>query len=270
MSGQTNSDAVRCRDYRLKILEISQKVTALHAGAAFSCLEILDCIYFRLINKDSSGIFYDKFILSKGHGGVALYVILEKLGIIDEETLYNYCQPEGKLGCHPDYGLPGIEASTGSLGHGLALSVGVAYSEKYIRKSDKKVYVLISDGELQEGSTWESLMMAANLKVSNLIIFLDHNGMQSFGHTEETHPAFYPIMEKLKAFNFETYSVDGHNSEEIEKVVLASKGNEPLFILANTTKGKGVSFMESVPVWHYRSPSPAEYEQAKVELSKIS
>ena len=173
------------------------------------------------------------------------------------------------MGCHPDYGLPGIEASRLSGSWFSSFCGSRIFGNVYSKKREKS-YVVISDGELQEGSTWESLMMAANLNVSNLIVILDHNGMQSFGHTKDTHPAFYPILEKLQSFNFESYSVDGHDNEEIEKVVLARKGDRPLFILANTVKGKGVSFMESVPVWHYRSPSPEEFNQAIAELRKIN
>ena len=182
----------RCRGYRKRILDISQKVTALHAGGAFSCTEILDTIYYGLMKKKNEKEFIDEFILSKGHSSILQYLILNDFGFLSKKDIDFYCKPGGKLGCHPDYGVPGIGASTGSLGHGMGISVGIAQSFK-ISKSDQIVYIVISDGELQEGSTWESMMMAANLNLNNIVCILDHNGSQSFGHTKETHPKFYPL-----------------------------------------------------------------------------
>ena len=166
------SSMQRCISFRKKILDISQTVTALHAAGAFSATEIVDCIYFSLFRKDNNNKDIDSFIMSKGHGCMIQYVILNNKGILSDEDLNNYCKPEGRLGCHPDYGTPGIEASTGSLGHGLAIAAGMAYADK-INKIQRNIYVVLSDGELQEGSTWEAMMMAANLNLDNLICFLD-------------------------------------------------------------------------------------------------
>ncbi len=257
----------RCIDYRLKILKISQNVQALHLGGAFSCLEILDTIYFQLMRKRKNS-FLDTFLMSKGHGCMAQYVILNKLKIIKDKDLNEYCTSNGILGCHPDYGNPGIEASTGSLGHGVGLAVGMVHADK-IKKLNRKTFVLISDGELQEGSTWENLMMGANLELNNLIVFLDHNGSQSFGHTKETHPKFYPIKNKIESFNWECIEIkDGHNQSEINKKVKNKIKNnkKPLFVICNTIKGKSVSYMENQPIWHYRSPTPEEYLLAKKEI----
>tara|TARA_B100001248_G_C27215765_1_gene377965 strand:- start:117 stop:743 length:627 start_codon:yes stop_codon:yes gene_type:complete len=206
--------------------------------------------------------------MSKGHGCMIQYVILNNKGILSDEDLNNYCKPEGRLGCHPDYGTPGIEASTGSLGHGLAIAAGMAYADK-INNIDRKIYVVLSDGELQEGSTWEAMMMAANLNLDNLICFLDHNGSQSFGHTKETHPKFYPIKEKLQAFGFDTNVVNGHDVEEIYNATLNRNKQKPFMLVCDTIKGKGVSFMENKPIWHYRSPTPEEYNVAINELVEI-
>ncbi len=255
----------RCRGYRKRILDISQKVTALHAGGAFSCTEILDTIYYGLMKKKNEKEFIDEFILSKGHSSILQYLILNDFGFLSKKDIDFYCKPGGKLGCHPDYGVPGIGASTGSLGHGMGISVGIAQSFK-ISKSDQIVYTVISDGELQEGSTWESMMMAANLNLNNIVCVLDHNGSQSFGHTKETHPKFYPIKEKIESFNWQCFEVDGHSQKEICNVFENKLKNMPLFIIANTTKGKGVSFMENKPIWHYRSPSKEEYKTALKEL----
>ncbi len=255
----------RCLKYRKRILDISQTVKALHAAGAFSCMEMVDTIYFALMRKDNKGRFKDTFLMSKGHSCITQYVILEQLGILSKKDLDEYCTIKGKLGAHPDYGVPGIEASTGSLGHGMGLATGMAHAD-VINKKDRKLFLMISDGELQEGSTWENMMMASNLELKNLICFLDHNGSQSFGHTKITHPKFYPIKEKIISFGWECEEVNGHNQEEIMKKVNSRKGNKPFMLVGNTIKGKGVSFMENKTIWHYRSPSAKEYKNAIREL----
>jgi transketolase len=258
----------RCFEYRKSILNISQTVPALHLGGALSSVEILDLIYFGLMNSNKKVI--DKFIMSKGHSCILQYIILNKLGIISNKQLNGYCKKNGILGCHPDYGNPGINASTGSLGHGMGLAAGIAQAYK-IKKKKSKIFVLISDGELQEGSTWEAMMMAANLELDNLVCFLDHNGSQSFGSTKITHPKFYPILEKVKSFNWKVSSVNGHCVEDILKEYSKiSKNKMPKFLICNTVKGKGVKYMENKPIWHYRSPNREEYKIAIQDLKKIN
>ena len=260
----------RCLKYRERILGISQKVRAIHAAGAFSAIEMVDTIYFGLMRKKNNKNFKDTFLMSKGHGCIAQYAILEELGILPKKELDNYCTVDGKLGSHPDYGVPGIEASTGSLGHGMGLAVGMAHADE-IKKVDRKFFLMISDGELQEGSTWENMMMAANLELKNLICFLDHNGSQSFGHTKETHPKFYPLKEKITSFGWECVEADGHNQDELIKKVNSRIGKKPFMIIGNSIKGKGISFMENKPIWHYRSPTPEEYKIAlkELELQKL-
>ena len=260
----------RCVKHRRRILEISQQVSALHGAGAFSATELVDCIYHGLMRDCSSKESPDTFLMSKGHGCMIQYVILEDLGILARRDLDLYCKAGGRLGCHPDYGNPGIEAATGSLGHGMGLATGMAYAEKYIQKKDSVVYVVLSDGEFQEGSTWEAMMMAANLGVTNLVTMMDHNGFQSFGRTSETHPSFYPIREKVEAFGWEIAEVNGHDGAAIHSAVSRRKGEKPFMLIGNTVKGKGVSFMENEPIWHYRSPSPAEFQQAVAELREIA
>ena len=255
----------RCNLYRKRILDISQKVSALHAGGAFSCAEILDTLYYGLIRYDKNNKIYDDFILSKGHSSILQYLILQDLKYLTEQDIDLYCKPGGILGCHPDYGVPGIGASTGSLGHGMGIAAGIAQSFK-ISKSNKIIYIVISDGELQEGSTWEAMMMVANLNLNNIVCILDHNGSQSFGSTKETHPKFYPIKEKIEGFNWQCFEVNGHSQEEILNIFSQKKLDKPLFVIANTIKGKGISFMENKPIWHYRSPSKEEYKIALKEL----
>ena len=197
------------------------------------------------------------------------YVILEDMGVLSREDLDNYCKPNGRLGCHPDYGNPGIEASTGSLGHGLAMAVGMALAERG-RKTDGVIYTVLSDGELQEGSTWEATMMASSFGCSNIVAAVDNNDFQSLGRTSETHPSFYPVAEKFQAFGWETAEVDGHDSAAIFDAVTGRSGKKPFMLVAKTTKGKGISYMENVPIWHYRSPSKQEYQQAVVELERAA
>ena len=256
----------RCRRFRRRILDISQQVQALHIGSAYSCTEIVDCIYYGLMRSGASGgKSPDTFLMSKGHGCMIQYVILEDKGILSRSDLDAYCTPQGKLGVHPDYGNPGIEAATGSLGHGLSMVVGMALAERG-RKRDGVIYTVLSDGEVQEGSTWEATMMASSLGLKNVVAFIDNNDFQSLGRTSETHPSFYPLLDKYVAFGWEAVEVNGHDSAAIFDAVTGRRADKPLAVIAKTTKGKGVSYMENVPIWHYRSPNKDEYAKAVKEL----
>ena len=251
----------RCRRYRRRIIDISQQVGALHVAPAFSCVEITDAVYGELMRPD-----HDVFLMSKGHGCMVQYVILEERGILSRADLDAYCKPNGRLGAHPDYETPGIAASTGSLGHGLGISTGQAYAEK-LKGTDVKIFCVLSDGEFQEGSTWEALMMAANLKLDNLIAFMDNNDFSGLERMSEGHKAFYPLVEKAQSFGWESVEVDGHNTQAIVDAVRNREGKAPLLVVCRTVKGKGVSYMEHVPIWHYRSPNAEEYKQAVKELA---
>lgn len=262
----------RCKRHRKRILEISQSVTALHVGGAFSSAEIVDCIYYELMRRNMFGDVVgesapDTFLMSKGHGYMIQAVILEDLGVLTREDIAAYCTPHGALGVHPDYGIPGIEASTGSLGHGLSMALGMAYAER-TQGRPGVIYTVLSDGEVQEGSTWEATMMASSLGVNNLVAFIDNNNLQSLGFTHETHPSFYPVVEKFHAFGWECIEVDGHDSAAIYEAVIRRGGDKPLMVNCRTVKGKGVSYMENVPMWHYRSPNKDEYEQAVREIDE--
>jgi transketolase len=259
----------RCLRFRRRILDISQQVGALHIGSAYSCTEIVDCIYYGLMRRHPDGTSPDTFVMSKGHGCMIQYVILEEMGVLSRKDLDLYCKPEGKLGCHPDYGNPGIEASTGSLGHGLSMSVGMALAEKG-RKTGGIIYTVLSDGEVQEGSTWEAVMMASSFGCSNLVAFVDNNDFQSLGRTSETHPSFYPLAAKFAAFGWETAEVDGHDAAAVFEAVTGRRGDKPFMVIGKTVKGKGISYMENVPIWHYRSPSKKEYEQGVIELERAA
>jgi len=263
----------RCLGYRRRILDISQQVTALHVAPAFSCLEMVDLIYHGLmrsgIERGDAGLFADTFLMSKGHGCLAQYVILEDLGVLARTDLDRYCTAVGRLGAHPDYGVPGIEASTGSLGHGMSIATGMAHADK-VNGDDRRVYVVLSDGEMQEGSTWEGIMMAGNLKLENLIAFLDLNDFTGLDRISEKHPAFYPVVDKVRAFGWEVTAVNGHDAAAVLEAVIGRGGTQPFMVVGKTVKGKGVSFMEHVPIWHYRSPNKEEYAKAIAELAEVT
>jgi transketolase len=255
----------RCRRYRRRILDISQQVSALHIGSAYSCTEIVDVIYNGLMRHGADGRSPDTFLMSKGHGCMIQYVILEEKGVLTRGDLDAYCTPDGRLGVHPDYGNPGIVAATGSLGHGLSMVCGMALAEKG-RRTGGVIYTVLSDGEVQEGSTWEAAMMASSLKLDNVVAVIDNNDFQSLGRTSETHPSFYPLLDKFHAFGWEAVEVAGHDSRAIFQAVTGRSGSKPFMVVARTTKGKGVSYMENVPIWHYRSPNKDEYRRAVEEL----
>jgi len=255
----------RCVGYRRRILDISQQVGALHIAPAFSCIEMTDVLYNSLMRQEVNGNYRDVFLMSKGHGCMVQYVILEEQGVLSRQDLDAYCKPNGRLGAHPDYETPGIAASTGSLGHGLGMATGQAYAEK-LKGSDVLIYCVLSDGEFQEGSTWEAMMMAANLKLDNLVAFMDFNDFGGLERMSDGHPAFYPLVSKAESFGWEAVEVDGHNEAAMYEAVTSRRGERPLLLVCRTVKGKGISYMENVAIWHYRSPNKEEYQQGLKEL----
>jgi len=260
----------RCLKYRKRILDVSQRVGALHIAPAFSCIEMTDVIYHALMRQNpDQGHFRDVFLMSKGHGCMSQYVVLEDLGVMPSDAIERYCTAAGILGAHPDRGNPGIEASTGSLGHGLGMGVGMAYAE-ILKGSDTNIYVVLSDGELQEGSTWEAAQMAANFKLENLLLFVDLNDFGGLERISEHHPAVFPVAEKFRAFGWETAESNGHDAAAMHAAAMARKRGKPFVLIGKTIKGRGVSYMEHVPIWHYRSPNKDEYVQALRELVEIS
>ncbi len=255
------------KDLRKKIIEVVYGAQEGHITSSFSIIDILSYLYENILKFDSKNPSWedrDYFILSKGHGCVALYVILQKYGFIREEDLKQVSSKNGILGGHPDITkVPGAEASTGSLGHGIATALGVALGLR-IRSKHNKVIVLIGDGESNEGTVWESALVGANLKLGNLCCIVDNNGSAA---------QVLPVPEMQKkwdAFGWETYAIDGHSDQEISDVFSKIKfehHTKPKVIIANTLKGKGVSFMEGHGAWHAKIPSVDEFESALKELS---
>jgi transketolase len=252
----------RCKIFRKRILHLSQKVSALHIGGAFSCTEIMDLIFNILSNKKEKNLF----ILSKGHAAILQYVILEYLGIIKKKDVENYCTKNSFLGVHPDIGNPGINASTGSLGHGLGMAAGIAIAEN---KTKNTIYSILSDGELQEGSTWEAIMLIPSLKLNNVIIFIDNNNLQSLEQISKSHPSLYPIEKKFESFGWQSLKCDGHNIKKLYQLVKNRRKNKPLAIIAETIKGYPISFMMNKPIWHYKSPDKLEYKKAINEIDGL-
>jgi transketolase len=237
--------------YRKKILNLSQNVGALHIGGSFSSTDIVNVIYNYFKKKN------DKFILSKGHCGILQYVVLNDLKIVSDSLLKSYCQKDSYLGVHPDFLNPGIEASTGSLGHGLGIAAGLALANR-----KKNIFVVMSDGELMEGSTWEFALTISSLKLKNIFLFIDFNGLQSSTWAKDTHPTLMPIDKKFQSFGWEAKACDGHNFSSIIQNFNKRKKIKPFVMICKTTKGHPIPFMKNIPAWHYRSPNKEEYKTA--------
>ena len=224
-------------------------------------------LYYNILRIDPENPYVpdrDRFILSKGHASSALYAVLAEKGFFKRETLDRFYIDDGSLPGHLDKNFaPGIEASTGSLGHGLSVGLGMAVASK-VDGIGFDVYVLCGDGELNEGSVWEAILFAGHRGLDNLTLIIDYNKLQGYGRTDEVLD-LEPLAKKLEAFNWHTVEIDGHNFREIEDALRLRPGR-PMAIIAHTIKGKGVSFMEDRLEWHYKSPNKGQLEQALQEL----
>jgi transketolase len=255
---------------RARIIENSHKTGTPHLGSCLSTVDILVALYFsalRIDPKAPAAPDRDRFILSKGHGAPALFQVLAMKGFFPESLLDSYGEDGGIFAEHPptpDH-LAGIEAATGSLGHGLPIGLGIALSAR-IQQQNYKVYALLGDGECNEGSVWEAAMMAAAQKVDNLMVFVDFNKWQATDRSESVL-ALAPFAEKWRAFGWEACDIDGHDMGEILDVLAKpNSSGKPVAVIAHTVKGKGVSFMEDDNNWHYRIPNEHEVIAAKKEL----
>jgi len=243
-----------------------------HIGSILSIADILAVLYGSILNynsKDPQWADRDRFILSKGHAGAGVYAALAESGFISLDKLKTHYQDGSDLSGHISHkGIPGVEFSTGSLGHGLPVACGMALAAK-INKKNHRVFALLSDGECDEGSNWEAILFAAHHKLNNLFAIIDRNRLQSIYSTEDT-VALEPFADKWISFGWDVIEINGHNHNEIfescdDEIKLR---NKPLCIIANTIKGKDVSFMENNTLWHYRSPQGEEYKLAMAELKK--
>jgi len=247
----------RSKELRKLVLSAFKSDRRGHIGPTFSLIEILRVLFDSFLKFNPEKPMWkdrDRLILSKGHGCLALYAILADYGFFDKSELEKFCKYDSILGGHPEYGkVPGIEASTGALGHGLAIGVGIALAAKINKKAYRTV-VITGDGELNEGSVWESAMSASMHKLSNLIVVVDKNNLQSYGLTRDVID-MGSLKSKWEAFGFEVFEIDGHDIQALEKILsnLPHTGSKPITIICNTIKGKGFDFAEGNANWHHKS-----------------
>ncbi len=262
----------KANEIRRDVIEISYRAGVGHIAPALSIIDILTVLYFSILRinpKNPTKKTRDRFILSKGHAAAALYATLRHRGFFTKKKLRTYCQDNGAFGVHPDYNIRfGVELTTGSLGHGLAVGAGMAISLKdtYPRNSPH-VFVLVSDAELNEGSVWETIMFASHQKLDNLTLIIDDNGLQAFGRTKDVLN-IQPIEDKLNVFGWQTMCVNGHDMTALEKILtnIPFQNGKPNAVVAKTIGGKGISFMEDTIEWHYLSLSKEQYKKALKEL----
>lgn len=259
------------KEIRKEIFLTGYSVNIAHLASAFSLVEILYSLYhnqhLHYDPKNPDKDTRDRFILSKGHGSLALYVMLAREGIISQEQLASFCKPGSSLGGEPVLNsVPGIEATSGSLGHGLSLGAGMALAKKLDHRSEK-VYVLLGDGECQEGAIWEAVMFAAAKQLDNLIAIIDDNALQKMGKTSDIM-GITSWAEQFKAFNWDVQEVDGHDVTALDQIFAKpNTTKKPRAIIAHTIKGKGVSIVEGDARWHWRLPSKRELKTFVQELN---
>jgi len=259
------------RNLRKRIIETSSNSRIPHIGSCLSCLDILVYLYWNELNinpEEPTAYNRDRFLLSKGHGAPGLFQVLAERGFFKKEKLLEFGKPGSVFHEHPPKPgyIPGVEAATGSLGHGFSMALGMAVSTK-ITSTNFRCYTMLSDGECNEGSIWEAALLAPKLNVDNLTVIVDFNKWQATGRSEEI-TSLQPLDLKWKSFGWHVQEINGHDFDEIAKALKMAKSekNQPSIIIANTIKGKGVSFMEDNNNWHYRIPNKEELKLAVEEL----
>jgi transketolase len=248
------------------VVEQSKRANVGHIGSALSIADILAALYGGVLNLPAARPQRDRLVLSKGHASLALYAALELTGHVPSGTTDTYCTDGTLLGVHPERDLDGVDFCTGSLGHGLPMAVGAALAAR-LEPSPRRVFVLMSDAELNEGSVWEAVMFAAHHRLSNLVVILDLNGQQATGYTKDVLDLGRPVQ-RWAAFDWDVHELDGHDTSALQTTIrnLDFVGGAPHIVIAHTTFGKGVSFMQNVIDWHYLPMTDQQYEQALSEL----
>ena len=258
------------KNIRIDTIKMVNQGNSSHIGSVLSIVDILAVLYGEIMNYDVKNPtlqLRDRFILSKGHAGAGVYAVLAEAGFFNKAELLAHCQNGSKYSGHVSHkDVPGVEFSTGALGHGLSVGAGMALRAKLDNLS-YKVFIVLGDGELDEGSNWEAFMFSAHKKLNNLCVIIDRNNLQSMDTTENTL-ALEPLAEKIQAFGWEVQEIDGHNHIAL-KETLNVRTSAPLCIIANTIKGKGVSYMENSIEWHYKTPKDDQFEQAISELKAL-
>lgn len=260
---------------RKQVLEMAVKAGAGHIAPAFSCADILTALYYggtlRINPRRPAWADRDRFILSKGHAAIGLYAILADLGFFPKKELMLFAQEGSRLGGHAENNVPGIEAFTGSLGHGLSIAAGIALAAK-MDGGKHRCIALLGDGECHEGSVWEAAMFAAHHRLDNLVAIVDYNGLSATNFLN-SYLDVAPLERKWNSFGWDSVAVNGHSFDELLSAfggLRSRSSGRPLAIIALTTKGKGVSFMENKPIWHFRIPVGRELRRARKELSCIT
>lgn len=255
--GKPGSSA-RADAIRRTVLEVAIRSRTCHIGSALSLVDLLAVLRFKTMKRD------DRLVLSKGHGALALYATLVEAGLLDRDALLDgYCRDGGTLLGHPERGTPGVELTSGSLGHGLSVAVGMALADR-LDGSRRRTFCVLGDGELNEGSVWEALALAAHLGLSSLVAIVDANGLQGLGPTREVLD-LEPLGERLSVFGWDSVEVDGHDHAGLS-AALAARGPRPRAVVARTVKGYGVDFMEGELMWHYRTLSEADRDRVMAAL----
>lgn len=266
-SRRTIPSAVLAHRVRQHVVRMTSRGRSSHVGSALSCADILAVLYADVLQVDSADPALperDRFILSKGHAGAAVYAVLAESGFFPADWLHEHYQDGSRMSGHVSHkGIPGVELSTGSLGHGLSVMAGMAYAAKLEGAAWRSV-CLLSEGDCDEGSTWEAALFAGHHRLRNATAIVDYNKIQSLGSVSDTLE-LEPFGDKWRAFGWDTSEVDGHNHQEL-KDALGRRSSRPHVVIAHTTKGKGVSFMENSVLWHYRTPQGEELEAALKEL----
>jgi transketolase len=256
------------RAIRAHALRMCSHAGSSHIGTCLSMADLLAVLYGDVLKHDPARPAWEErdwFFLSKGHGAAALYAVLAERGFFPAAELQRYGDTGSRLLGHASHHVPGVELSTGSLGHALSVGCGVALAAKREQRGNR-VFVLLSDGELDEGSNWESILFAPHHHLDNLSVLVDYNKIQSFGRVEEVL-ALEPLVDKWCAFGWEVREIDGHDHAAIARALRApSRKGIPFVVIAHTVKGKGVGFMENDLAWHYRSPSVEQLQRALAEL----
>ncbi|MCS6934724.1 MAG: transketolase [Chitinophagales bacterium] len=267
--------SIKAKQIRERILTLAYKKKSSHVGGALSVADILVYMYRHVLRYDPKNPAYperDRFFYSKGHACLALYAVLEDSGFFTGDTLNGFTENGSYFTSHVNHKVPGVELSTGSLGHALSVACGVALAGKR-KNAAWRVYCVLSDGELNEGSNWEAILFAAHHKLNNLTIIIDYNKIQSFGTTREVLDLDVgkPLLDKLDAFGWSVAQINGHSFEEIECAFASVKNApKPQAIIAHTVKGKGVDFMENKLAWHYKSPNDEEYQNAIAQIRQAT
>ena len=259
-------------EYRRTIIEIIYNSGAGHTGGSLSCIDILNVLYNGILEitpNNFSTIERNNYIHSKGHSVEALYTVLCDVGFFKKEDLKTLNAFDSHFIGHPTRKVSGVEHNTGALGHGLSVAVGLALAKKK-DKSKKKVFALLGDGELSEGSVWEACTSASKYQLDNLIVVVDRNHLQITGKTEDVNP-IEPLMDKFNSFGLSTKEIDGNSVQQLNEILSSTpfEKKKVSLIIANTVKGKGISFMENEVVWHHKVPSEEQYNLAQKELEKL-